>query len=265
MKAFFSDEAIKQKYIARVDGHIKADNLVRGQGWESGRGCAVGCTLEGYNHKAYETELGIPEWLAHLEDKLFENMTREKSKTWPKVFLEAIAPGVDLESVKSPFLIIVLEHALKSLDACGFDQKAVQGSRAVVLEIIRCHKGASESEWEAAREAAWAAARAAASEASGEARAAAIEAASAKVEVARTASRAAEIVAWSAREAADAASTAADAALWAAASAVFWAAKAAREASWPTSPTYWSEETKAHDHFADELLKLLRACPGGEA
>jgi hypothetical protein len=50
MKAFHNDQAIKDKYIARVEAHIKADNLIRGTGWYGGKGCAVGCTLEAYDH-----------------------------------------------------------------------------------------------------------------------------------------------------------------------------------------------------------------------
>jgi hypothetical protein len=75
---------------------MAADNLVRGIGWENGKGCAVGCTLEDYKHSRYETELGIPEWLAGVEDTLFEGMSVEKSKTWPEMFLSSIKVGDDL-------------------------------------------------------------------------------------------------------------------------------------------------------------------------
>lgn len=120
MIAFHGQQAIKDKYIARVRAHREADNLVRGQGWENGRGCAIGCTLEAYDHSLYPTELGIPEWLARLEDKLFENLPIEDSQAWPERFLEAIRPGADLEKVKAPFLIFVLKSALQKFDHSKF-------------------------------------------------------------------------------------------------------------------------------------------------
>lgn len=116
MQAFHNDPSIKQKYLDRVNFHIEADNLIRGNGWDGEKGCAVGCTLEKYEHKAYEIELGIPEWLAYVEDTLFEGMSEEKSRTWPKDFLEAITPGVDLESVKIPFLLFVVKSTLDKFD-----------------------------------------------------------------------------------------------------------------------------------------------------
>ena len=62
---------VKEKYLSRVVAHRKADNIIQGLGWEEGRGCAVGCTLENYDHWRYPIELGLPEWLAHLEDRIF--------------------------------------------------------------------------------------------------------------------------------------------------------------------------------------------------
>jgi hypothetical protein len=62
MHSFHNDPAIKAKYIARTEAHRAADNLIRGTGWENGKGCAVGCTLENYDHSQYPIELGIPAW-----------------------------------------------------------------------------------------------------------------------------------------------------------------------------------------------------------
>ena len=171
MKAFHGDEKIKQKYVDRMTAHIDADDLVGGYGWDGGKGCAVGCTLDKYNHKAYEKELGIPEWLAHLEDKLFETMSMEKSKTFPLLFLEAIKPGVDLDQIKIPFMVYVLESTIVSLDACIFDREenpeiaqVVDNSRSASLEAIRCYKNSLDLAYAArtaasASDAAYAAAR----------------------------------------------------------------------------------------------------------
>lgn len=112
MQAFHNDDKIKQKYLSRVKRHRELDNIIQGTGWNGERGCAVGCTLENYNHAAYEKELGMPEWLARVEDTIFEGLTKEKAMLWPERFLAAIHPGADLEKIKTPFFIFILEQNL---------------------------------------------------------------------------------------------------------------------------------------------------------
>ena len=60
LRAFHNDPKIKAKYVARVLEHQRLDHIVKGIYWEKGKGCAVGCTIEGSDHSKYETELGIP-------------------------------------------------------------------------------------------------------------------------------------------------------------------------------------------------------------
>jgi hypothetical protein len=65
--SYHGDPAIKEKYVTRMQLHMDADELVQGVGFEKNgvtRGCAIGCTLDKYEHSAYETELGIPRILA---------------------------------------------------------------------------------------------------------------------------------------------------------------------------------------------------------
>ena len=65
MRAFHNNPAIKEKYLARVRAHAAADEIIKGQYWQNGRGCAVGCTIHSSSHKAYEDELGIPRFLIY--------------------------------------------------------------------------------------------------------------------------------------------------------------------------------------------------------
>ena len=88
MQAFHNDPAVKAKYLARVRMHREADHLTQGVGWESNgvtRGCAVGCTLEAYDHRRYPIELGLPEWLARLEDRIFEGLPHADALSWPEI------------------------------------------------------------------------------------------------------------------------------------------------------------------------------------
>lgn len=94
MLSYHNDAAIKNKYLKRVIAHRKADTLIQGSGWDGVKGCAVGCTLEAYDHARYPIELGLPEWLARLEDRLFERLNIKEALKWPEAFLKAIPIGI---------------------------------------------------------------------------------------------------------------------------------------------------------------------------
>lgn len=115
--AFHGDPAIKETYLARVRAHREADQLAQGHGyWHSGRGCAVGCTIHGDDHGAYERELGIPAILAFIEDNVFEQLPGDLARAWPENFLAAVPVGADL-SLVAPRLLrrgVVLQHGTLS-------------------------------------------------------------------------------------------------------------------------------------------------------
>ena len=139
MKAFHGYASVKEKYIARVEAHMAADEVTRGVGFEPASGgkkakmCAVGSTLDAYDHSRYPFELGIPEWLARVEDTLFEGMSVEKSKTWPRDFLNVIDLGVNLERAKAPFLLVVLRSTLRTFDHTGNPKVAAAVQGAIAL------------------------------------------------------------------------------------------------------------------------------------
>src|SRR5216684_1861738 len=89
MKAFHDNEAVKQKYLARLKAHHAADEIIQGTGFNGSHGCAVGCTLNNYDHLAYEHELGLPQWLA-------------------VDFLEAVPVGSNVEKVR--WQLAILRH-----------------------------------------------------------------------------------------------------------------------------------------------------------
>ena len=228
MLSFHNEQAVKDKYVNRVIFHQEADNLIRGIGWTGGKGCAVGCTLENYDHTQYPVELGIPEWLAQLEDGLFEGMTEDKSKTWPQKFLESIPLGIgerDFEiKVKAPFLVFILRETLNTFDNEKYEAVTAAVNGAITLwqrNDIGSRKW-NEAAARAAKAAAWAAARAAI-----------------------WAARAARAPVWAAL----AAGAAAGAASWAS-----WATAAAALATAAAS----TAEAEAFDKYADKLIELLQ-------
>jgi hypothetical protein len=100
MKAFHGDPAIKERYLARLKAHHAADEIIQGTGYNGTHGCAVGCTLNQYDHRAYENELGLPRWLAHLEDRIFEGLPPVAAQRFAVDFLEAVPVGADVERVR---------------------------------------------------------------------------------------------------------------------------------------------------------------------
>lgn len=146
MKAFHNDLKIKNKYLKRVAAHLK------GHTGEDGKGCAMWCTLDKYDHKSYESELGIPEWLTRVEDCLFEGLPEKRSQTWPEEFLKAIKPGKDLSTVEAPFVIFILEGNLKN-----FDNEKYPDIVKVTKDIIELFKN-GDLEENAAWNATWSAA-----------------------------------------------------------------------------------------------------------
>ncbi len=130
MLAYHNDQAVKDKYLGRIVEHQKADHLVQGYGyWQGGKGCAVGCTIHGSNHQAYETEMGIPEMLARLEDTIFEGLATNLAREWPARFLSAVRPGSDLSLVGYKFMYWNLTENLVLKDS---DDKKVQAA------IVQC-------------------------------------------------------------------------------------------------------------------------------
>jgi hypothetical protein len=162
MKAFTDTTITKAELLKELEWHQAQDNFVRGWYFRDGKGCAVGCSLEsiartkgvhldrGYGqHKLYEQHTGIPEWLAHVEDTLFERMSIDRSKTWPVEFIKAINEGADLEKAKAPFMIAVLEEAL-----CCFNHTAFPNVKMIIDRVAHLWaKGGTKEEFSAAAKA----------------------------------------------------------------------------------------------------------------
>ena len=143
MQAFHNDPAIKEKYLKRVREHAAAGRLIQGTGWRNLCRCAVGCTLEAYDHSRYPIELGIPEWLARLEDSTFEGLPREDAMTWPERFLSAIPVGANLEPVRRRLAVLRLDRLIalqrEAIGKHGIDETL--GQVIAALEVVRrCHE-----------------------------------------------------------------------------------------------------------------------------
>ncbi len=213
--SFHGDPGVKIKYVERVKAHAAADQLIRGAGWENGKGCAVGCTLEAYDHSRYPIELGIPEWVAFLEDTVFEGSSKKFAMTWPVRLLEAVPVGMTEAQWESVRHAIAIKRLLK----LSATQKAAIGDKwgvvAAIEQTIAYHRNPTESARLAARSAAFSAAESVAVSAERSARSARSAARSAAWSGAESAQLAVETAARLAKE--SAARLAAKSAAWAAA------------------------------------------------
>ena len=152
----------KAMYLARVQAHREADELVQGIPWETNgttRGCAVGCTLHCYDHARYPKLLGVPEELAYLQDAIFEGLPQAEALAFPEAFLSAIQPGADLSLVWPRFAVRLLKRCRQRIGKGREawrrkERQAVDGVLALYTEWVRTGVKPAVEKFEAA---AWAA------------------------------------------------------------------------------------------------------------
>ena len=112
MLSFFNEPCLKAAVVERVKEHQRLDQIIQGTYWDGARGCAIGCVLHSGEHMAYETQLGLPVFLAYMDEHIFERLTVAESKLWPLRFIEAVPVGVDLELVFPRFMHWLLSDPL---------------------------------------------------------------------------------------------------------------------------------------------------------
>lgn len=134
MLSYHNDPAVKAKYVARFEAHRKADEVIQGTGFDNGRGCFVGCTLDRYDHELFPVELGWPQWLAHLADAIFEGLPASEAPQFGSNLLAAIPVGVDLEPVRSVYLIAQHKRSLRRPRSAAMSE--TQSQRDDLLSAI---------------------------------------------------------------------------------------------------------------------------------
>ena len=156
MQAFHNDPAVKAKYQQRLAAHRAAEELIQGTGYDGRKGCAVGCTLNSYDHSSYPGELGLPEWLACLEDRIFEGLPKGKAEQFAEDFLAAIPVGADVSKVRGQLAVLRHTRDLKRLE--GNSEPYAELCRAAIQGVIGwvSSEGKDEAVW-SAESAAWAA------------------------------------------------------------------------------------------------------------
>lgn len=104
MISFFGSQCLRDAVVERVREHQRLDQIAQLIYWDGSKGCAIGCVLHSGEHMAFEQQLGLPVFLAYLDEQIFENLPLDEAKAWPLRFIEAVPVGVDLELVFPRFM-----------------------------------------------------------------------------------------------------------------------------------------------------------------
>ena len=135
MLSFNNDPKLKEFYVNRMLEHAEADEIIQGTSWENGKGCFIGCSFNKYQHNLFESEIGAPLWLAKLADRIFEGLSKSDAQWFAREFYSKMPVGKDLDKIKNPFLIFVVESTLDKFDHNQYPKvkKAIDG----VLKELR--------------------------------------------------------------------------------------------------------------------------------
>lgn len=240
MSCYHNNPALKTKYVKRMKAHILADELIRGEGWDNGKGCAVGCTFNYYNHVKGAAESGIPEWALRLIDRLHEGVSRDyqyKGEPVALAFLRSIKSGSDLTKAEHLIHIFIQKMNLKRVAKLSIDADI----KAQIMDAINGVIDVRQKSLDFGGydlPAYWAA----------------YSAADSAAKSAYLATDSASLAAyWATDSAADSAAHSAGSAYWAAYSAYSATDSAAKSAYWATD----SASLAAYDTIADAFLKIL--------
>ena len=158
MLAYHNDHAIKAACLAQLAVHRAADQIVKGQYWENGKGCAIGCLYHSDRHD--DDRYGYPELFNWLIDRIFEGLLNGKAKAWPERVANAIKPGIDIDRIKGPFLSWLMLDPTHGVIRFAGDRADVRAAIICVGELWR--DGGTKDKFHKAGAAAWAAKAAAA-------------------------------------------------------------------------------------------------------
>jgi hypothetical protein len=169
MKAYPAND--KATRVADMIAHREADKLIKGQYWEDGKGCAIGCQVHSSDHAQHARVFGIDIRLSHLQDAIFEALPDADAMEWPVKFLKAIPEGADTSGVWPQFAARMLTRCIgyvgggdepgraqcrnavarvRDLLAAGVVAGPVLDAAGAAAGAARAAAGAA---WEAAREA----------------------------------------------------------------------------------------------------------------
>ncbi len=180
------DIELKKYMVKEAVAHRKSDELVKGTYGDisagAWKGCAVGCAIKSLNaklgtnhstadHSFLEEQSLYPEWLARLQDTLFEGLPEKESQQWPERFTKAIPVGVsfkDLEPIRWKFCALILKENIERVLTLNIKDELKKQVVDAIQGVLTLHENAlttgvwDESAARSAARSAWSAAESAA-------------------------------------------------------------------------------------------------------
>lgn len=145
MRAFHNSKKIKDDYVLKVISHSSLNTAEKKIAHSAYCGCSIGIHISCGNSKICEHELGIPEWLALVEDGIVGELSPQRAITWPILFLKSITPGKNLETIKRPFLVYIVKSVLEKLKVDYFGQ--LKNYANIVIQFLEKETTSKKEVW----------------------------------------------------------------------------------------------------------------------
>jgi len=109
MIAFKGDTLIRKAVKDRVKECKDAGKLKKFLEWDDvlKEGGIVGCMLGFYDPDAFESEIGLPNWLGHCADRIFNGLPQAQAVLFPDALIDAIKKDAEMDPMKGHFLLKV--------------------------------------------------------------------------------------------------------------------------------------------------------------
>ena len=161
MQAFHADPAIKQEFLARLQAHAEAGEIInRANVWHDGKGGPVACMVHDTDLAVWQQRTGIPKAVGSALDIVASYLDDpEQAARLVLEWVEAVEVGQDLGGVAPALIEWLMSDSEHGLHRCA-DDEAV---RRMISRVADLHRRAAtgdappEAEWKAARAAAMAA------------------------------------------------------------------------------------------------------------
>jgi hypothetical protein len=161
MQAFHADPAIKQEFLARLQVHAQAGEIInRASVWNDGKGGPVGCMVHDTDLSVWEQRTGIPKAVGSALDIAASYLDEpEQAARFVLEWVEAVEVGQDLGCVAPALIEWLLSDSEHGIHRFA-EHEAV---RRMISRVADLHRRAAtgdappEAEWRAARTAAMAA------------------------------------------------------------------------------------------------------------